>query len=82
MIVELIPPDASVLDLGCGSGGLLSRLAQRQQRRLMGIELEERAVVSCVQRGLDVVQHDVNQDCLLLPMRSSTSSYSHRPSRR
>jgi homoserine O-acetyltransferase len=61
MIVELIPPDASVLDLGCGSGGLLSRLAQRQQRRLMGIELEERAVVSCVQRGLDVVQHDVNQ---------------------
>lgn len=61
MIVELIPPDASVLDLGCGSGGLLSRLAQRQEWCLMGIELEERAVVSCVQRGLDVVQHDVNQ---------------------
>ncbi|MBM4000105.1 MAG: homoserine O-acetyltransferase [Planctomycetes bacterium] len=60
-IAQLIPPAAAVLDLGCGSGGLLCRLADRQQGRLAGLELDERAVVSCVQRGLDVVQHDLNQ---------------------
>ncbi|MDY0166262.1 MAG: homoserine O-acetyltransferase, partial [Thermoguttaceae bacterium] len=33
-IVELIPPEASVLDLGCGTGGLLARLRSRGHERL------------------------------------------------
>lgn len=60
-IVELIPPGASVLDLGCGSGELLSQLRQRDHARLVGIELDESAVVACVQRGLDVLQADLNE---------------------
>ena len=60
-IVELIPEGASVLDLGCGRGGLLARLTQRDHPRLVGVELDERAVVTCVQRGLDVIQADLNK---------------------
>ncbi|MEN6458323.1 MAG: homoserine O-acetyltransferase [Thermoguttaceae bacterium] len=60
-ILDLIPPGASVLDLGCGTGGLLARLRQRGHRRLAGIEWSEQAVVQCVGRGLDVVQADLNQ---------------------
>ncbi len=60
-IVELIPPEASVLDLGCGTGGLLTRLRSRGHERLVGIELDERAIRTCVCRGLDVVQDDVNR---------------------
>jgi homoserine O-acetyltransferase len=60
-IVELIAEGASVLDLGCGRGGLLTRLAQRDHPRLVGVELDEQAVVACVQRGLDVVQADLNK---------------------
>jgi homoserine O-acetyltransferase len=60
-IVELISEGASVLDLGCGRGGLLTRLAQRDHPRLVGVELDEQAVVACVQRGLDVVQADLNK---------------------
>ena len=59
-LVELIPPGASVLDLGCGTGGLLTKLRQRGHRRLVGIELDERAICTCVCRGLDVVQGDLN----------------------
>lgn len=59
-IVELIPPGASVLDLGCGTGGLLLQLRQRGHAALVGIELDEAAVVACVQRGLDVLQADLN----------------------
>ncbi|MBN1589491.1 MAG: homoserine O-acetyltransferase [Pirellulales bacterium] len=60
-IVELIPPAASVLDLGCGTGGLLSRLRRRGHRHTMGLERDEQAIVACVRRGLDVVQADLNE---------------------
>ncbi|MGB2822215.1 MAG: homoserine O-acetyltransferase [Phycisphaerae bacterium] len=59
-IVELIPPSASVLDLGCGSGPLLARLAMRGHDRIMGVEIDERAILDCVRGGLDVVQADLN----------------------
>jgi len=60
-ILELISPEASVLDLGCGTGGLLSRLRRRGHRRIMGLERDERAILGCVRRGLDVVQADLNE---------------------
>ena len=60
-ILNLIPAGASVLDLGCGTGGLLARLRHRGHQRLMGVELDERAIVTCIRRGLDVVQIDLNK---------------------
>jgi homoserine O-acetyltransferase len=60
-ISELIPTGASVLDLGCGSGGFLARLDQQNHRRLVGVELDEQKIVTCVSRGLDVVQADLNK---------------------
>jgi len=60
-IVELVPPGASVLDLGCGTGGLLARLRQRGHRRIMGVEIDEQAILQCVRHGLDVVQADLNR---------------------
>ena len=60
-IDELIFPGASVLDLGCGTGGLLARLRQRGHRQIMGIELDEQKILACVGRGLDVIHTDLNQ---------------------
>jgi homoserine O-acetyltransferase len=60
-IVELVPAQASVLDLGCGSGGLLARLRTANRRRLLGMELDEQKVLACIERGLDVVQTDLNK---------------------
>jgi len=75
-IVELVPPGASVLDLGCGSGELLAELAARGHKHVMGVELDQQAVIACVARGVDVVQADLNEgldafadkqfDCVLL----------------
>jgi homoserine O-acetyltransferase len=59
LIEELIDPGASVLDLGCGGGGLLARLASRGQARLVGIELDEREIVTAIRRGVPVVQADL-----------------------
>ena len=61
LLVELIEPSDSVLDLGCGDGALLAELARRGHRRLVGAELDEQAAIACVRRGMDVVQMDLNQ---------------------
>ena len=75
-ILDLIPPGASVLDLGCGSGSLLTRLRSRDHRCLAGVELDEGKILNCVDRGLDVIQADLNDglkafadqqyDCVIL----------------
>ena len=44
-ITELIPPGDSVLDLGCGSGRLLARLKEKNHRRLVGVELDEKKIL-------------------------------------
>jgi homoserine O-acetyltransferase len=59
-IASLIQPNASVLDLGCGRGSLLVKLRANGNKTLMGLELNEEDVVSCLQRGLDVAQADLN----------------------
>lgn len=59
-IVNLIPAGASVLDLGCGTGGLMARLRASNHDRVMGIELDQHAIVGSVRRGLDVVHADLN----------------------
>ena len=59
-ILDLIPRGASVLDLGCGKGGLLARLRQRENNRVLGLEINEQYVLQALQRGIDVVQADLN----------------------
>ncbi len=58
-IAELVPAGASVVDIGCGDGALLALLRQRGARELAGVELDPAAVAACVERGLDVIQADV-----------------------
>ncbi|MCD6333915.1 MAG: homoserine O-acetyltransferase [Candidatus Latescibacteria bacterium] len=60
-ILELIPFDASVLDLGCGNGALLGRLKERGHKRILGLELDEQAIVACVHRGVDCIHADMNR---------------------
>jgi homoserine O-acetyltransferase/O-succinyltransferase len=66
-IVQLIQPDSSVLDLGCGRGSLLAKLRANGNRRLMGLELSETDVLACLRRGLDVVQADLNSGLSAFP---------------
>ncbi len=61
LILELVAPGASVLDVGCGDGALLAELRRRGHGRVVGVELDERAIVAAVGRGLDVVQMDLNE---------------------
>jgi len=52
--------DASVLDLGCGDGALLSYLTKKRHIHGQGIELDSQAITRCVAEGLSVYQQDID----------------------
>lgn len=60
-LLDLIPGDASVLDLGCGSGRLLSALRDRGNSRLMGVEVAQVKILSAANIGLNVIDYDLNK---------------------
>ena len=60
IISSWITSGASVLDLGCGDGELLTQLVTEKQVRAQGIELSEQAIHSCVAAGLSVFQEDID----------------------
>ena len=56
LIAGLVPPGSRVLDLGCGDGELLHHLQQHRQCSGYGVELADGNVLACVQRGVNVIQ--------------------------
>ncbi len=60
IIANWISSGASVLDLGCGDGKLLTRLINEKDVHAQGIELSDQAIQSCVAAGLNVFQEDID----------------------
>jgi homoserine O-acetyltransferase len=59
VIESLIEPYSTVLDIGCGDGELLANLIADKNITGKGIELEQDLVLTCVNRGLSIIQHDI-----------------------
>ncbi|MGL4766801.1 MAG: methionine biosynthesis protein MetW [Formosimonas sp.] len=58
-IAAWVAPRAHVLDLGCGDGSLLAKLVAEKQVTGYGVELNDANVHACVQKGLNVLQQDL-----------------------
>ena len=61
IISDWIDTGASVLDLGCGDGDLLSLLINKKQVHSQGIDLSDQAIHNCIAQGLSVFQEDIDQ---------------------
>lgn len=59
-IARWIAPRARVLDLGCGDGTLLHWLSTHQACQALGVEIADENVLACVQRGVAVIQADID----------------------
>jgi len=62
VVAQMVREGASVLDIGCGDGALLSLLAEERGARARGLEIDQAHVNACVRRGLAVVQADAERD--------------------
>jgi len=51
---KLVPSNAKVLDIGCGSGDLLVRLRDLGAREVHGVDFSPTATEICRQKGIDV----------------------------
>src|ERR1700679_2118402 len=59
-ILQMIEPGSHVLDLGCGDGELLSLLMKEKKCRAAGIEINEKEIYKCVERGVSVSHGDID----------------------
>lgn len=52
---------SSVLDLGCGDGGLLRYLRESRRVTGYGVEIDDDSVAACVTNGVNVIQGDLER---------------------
>jgi methionine biosynthesis protein MetW len=70
IIASWIEEGSRVLDLGCGEGELLYFLKHNKAAKCTGIELKESRVARCIEKGLSVLQGDINEEVLDYPDNS------------
>jgi methionine biosynthesis protein MetW len=69
-IAELVPPGSRVLDLGCGDGELLAWLCKHRGCSGYGVELDDANLLRCAQRGVNVIQLNLEEGLALFEDRS------------
>jgi methionine biosynthesis protein MetW len=70
IIENWIEKGSRVLGLGCGDGELLHALKTRKNVEERGIEISESGVRACIEKGLSVVQGDINTEIADYPDNS------------
>jgi methionine biosynthesis protein MetW len=58
-IANWVQPNSSLLDLGCGDGSFLEFIRSKRDVKPYGVEITDSAVLACVQKGLNVIQQDL-----------------------
>jgi len=58
-IANWVQPNTSLLDLGCGDGSFLEFIRAKRDVKPYGVEITDSAVLACVQKGLNIVQQDL-----------------------
>ena len=60
-IAGWVSMSSSVLDLGCGDGGLLRYLRESRRVTGYGVEIDDEGVAACVKNGVNVIQTDLDR---------------------
>ena len=70
LVAELVPKGSRVLDLGCGNGEFLAYLRDHRQCTGYGIEIDDANVLACTQRGVNVIQLNLEEGLALFEDQS------------
>jgi methionine biosynthesis protein MetW len=70
LIAELVPVGSRVLDLGCGNGEFLAHLRDHRRCTGYGIEINDANLLACTQRGVNVIQLNLEEGLALFEDQS------------
>ena len=62
IIANLIPSNASVIDVGCNDGSLLEYLKKHKNIDGRGMEIDQKKVQLCLAKGISVIEGDADKD--------------------
>ena len=69
-IIEMVPPAARLLDIGCGRGELLAQLGSQRDARGVGVDIDIEQIIRVIDRGHAVFQLDVDDGLRMIPADS------------
>ena len=62
IIANLIPSNASVIDVGCNDGSLFEYLKKHKNIDGRGMEIDQKKVQLCLAKGISVIEGDADKD--------------------
>jgi methionine biosynthesis protein MetW len=69
-IAKWINPHTTLLDLGCGDGEFLEFIHANKEVKTYGVEISDQSVLACVEKGLNVIQQDLESGLALFENQS------------
>ena len=69
IIASMIDSNHTVLDVGCGDGTLMKML-QEKKVHVTGIDIDQDNVIKCLEKGLSVIQGDIDEGLQGYPDKS------------
>lgn len=69
IITNMIDSNETVLDVGCGDGTLMKMLVEKGVH-VTGIDIEQDNIVKCLEKGLSVIQGDIDEGLQGYPDKS------------
>ena len=66
-ILNMIPENSRVLDLGCNRGSLLNLLKHHHNIQGLGLEIEIEAVIAAIAKGCNVILDDIDEGLEMIP---------------
>lgn len=73
IIVNLIPENSKIIDLGCGDGSLLSLIKNNKNCDCTGVEISQSGVEKGKEKGLNIIQGKIDEK---LPFEDSQFDFS------